>query len=243
MKDDKSPSTIMYMIRHYLTANITDPLSEASRGDSNFIQYFSGTGVVGQVNYLERKPATNGRFIVKVGGVKKTPTTDYVLSSSALTITWVQGNTAGTDNISVEYQAIKSWVYDDNPQLNAGYFPRISVLAVGNENEDSGQGIYSSYTSGPGQYILKRIKIIVRNRRSDGVTYTYGSVHYKNYDLVLAISEAIEAYLNAHVIPPLWKFWRWKVIRSERVYSEEDTDAILRRDITVDVGYYRGEST
>lgn len=228
------------MLRHYLTFYVTDPLSEASRGTGTFTQYFSGSNTAGQVNYLERKQATGGSFIVSVGGIVKTITTDYTFSNSTGEITWT-GYTppSGTDNIKVEMGAIKPWVYDDNPNADTLYFPRISVLDVSTEHDDSGMGIYTSYYTGPGQYLDRRIKVIVRDRRNvHPDTFTYKGIHYKNYDLVQAIAQEAQEFFNTHALPPLWKFWRWKVLRGERIYSEEDVDGIIRHDLTVSVQYY-----
>ena len=228
------------MLRHYLTFNITDPMSNSSRGSTDFTQYFSGYNTTGQVNYLERKLASGGTMVVSVGGVTKTPSTDYTYSNTTGEITWT-GYTPpiGNDNIKLQMTAVKPWIYDDNPNVDTVYFPRLSVLDTGVDHEDSGQGIYYDYYSGPGQYLLRRIKIPVRARRNEPQAgYVYGGIHYKNYELVLAIAQAVKEYFNTHEVPPLWKFWRWKVIRGERIYSEEDTDGIIRYDLTVDLGYY-----
>lgn len=241
MKNDKTLQSAIFMIRHYLTFNIADPLSESSRRTANFTQYFSGDNTSGQINYLERIKATNALMTVKVGSTTKTLNTDYTYSNTSGEITWT-GYTppSGTDNISVNYYGINPWVYDDNPHADTYYFPRISVLDVSLEHEDSGMGIYTAYYSGPGQYVTRRLKIIVRDRRNahHKDTFTYGGQHVINYDLVLAIAQNIEDYIQTHVVPPLWKFWRWKIIRSERIYSEEDTDEIIRHDITLDCQYY-----
>ena len=231
------------MVRHYLTFNITDPLSEASRGSSTFTQYFSGTNAAGQINYVERKQATGGRFTVSVAGVEKTSGVDYTYSNTTGEITWT-GHTpaSGTDNIMLIMTAIKPWIYDDNPNVDTVHFPRISVLDAGTEHVDSGMGIYQSYNTGPGQYLTRRLKIIVRDRRNaHPSTFTYGSVHLLNYDLVQAIAQNIKAYFNTSASPPKWKFWRWLVVRDERIYSEEDVDGILRHDVTVDVSLYDSE--
>lgn len=238
MDNTKTPGNITYMIRHYLSANITDPLSDASRGYSDYEQYFSGTGAAGQINYLDRVPTTAGRFTVKVGGVLKTAGTDYTLSRTALTITWTGATPAsGNDNILVEYQAKKAWVYDDHPFQDTGDFPRITVDdSIGSDYETYGFGTYVAYNSGPGDHIVQRFKIIVRNRKSKE-SYTYKSLHRKNMDLVNAISEEIVNYFQTNRYTTPWKFWDWRIIRTQRVRTEEDS-GIFRKDIDVEVHYF-----
>ena len=113
MKNDRSRATVRYMLRHFLTFNITDPMSEESRGSTEYTQYFSGTGASGQINYIERKPSTGGRFdvYVKVGGawVKKALTTDYTYSNGQ--IAWGGFTPAtGTNNIKLVMTAIMPWI-------------------------------------------------------------------------------------------------------------------------------------
>jgi hypothetical protein len=242
MKNDLTLQSAFYMLRHYCLFNVTDPLSEASRGATNFTSYFSGDNTAGQVNYLERKMATNALMTVQVGGVTKTLNSDYTYSNTTGELTWT-GYTpgVGTDNISVNYWAIKSWVFDDNPATDTTAYPRISLLDAGMEHGDSGEGIYTAYYSGPGQYITRRVKYIVRDRRNaHSETFTYGGQHLRNYELVLAIAQNIEDDIQTHIVPPRWKFHHVHINRSERIYSEEDVDGIIRHDITVDVGYYQG---
>ncbi|MCK9603011.1 MAG: hypothetical protein M0R66_01320 [Candidatus Omnitrophica bacterium] len=231
---------VLRMLRHYLEYNVADPLSEASRGRSVCTQYFSGDNSSGQVNYLGRRPATGSTPIVSVNSVVKTSAVDYVYSSSAGTITWA-GYTppSGSDNIMVQLNSITPWVYDDNLREDTIKFPRIAIMDVGAEHEDAGQGQYRDYDAGPGQMIVRRVKIVVRDRRNTHAkTFTYQSKHVLDYELVQAIAENVKEYLNTHEVPPLWKFWRWKIVRGERVYSEEDVDGIIRHDLTVDVTYF-----
>ena len=250
--NDKAPNVILYMMRHLLTVNVPDPLSDASRGITEYTQYFSGNGNAGLINYLERKPTSSGRFLVYINtGTDANPVwtekangTDYTLDYSKLTITWT-GFTPpdDLDNIKVTYTSVMPWIYDDQPQLDATYFPRITVMALGTEKTDSGQGIYTNYTQNVGQFNEFRIKAIVRHRKNEprqGLIYT--GLHLKNYDLVLEMSENVERYLNSNRVPIPWKFWDWMVLRSERIYSEEDTDNMLRQDLTVNVKYYRSPS-
>jgi hypothetical protein len=238
MDNAKSPQNVTYMLRHLLTANITDPISTANRGYTNYTQYFSGTGASGQINYLERKPTTSGSVIVKVSGVQKTDGTDYTLDRSAMTITWTGTTPASsTDNISVEYQCYGGWVFDDHPALSTGTFPRITVDdSIGSEYETYGFGTYTAYNSGPGDFIRQRMKLIVRNRQSKEF-YSYKSLHLKNMDLVNAISEEIVNYLQTHRQTTPWRFWDWRVIRTQRVRTEEDS-GIFRKDIDLEVMYF-----
>jgi len=239
MNDLKTPQNVLYQIRHRLTFAIADPLSEASRGYAEYTQYFSGTNTIGQKNYLERKCKTGTVPIVYLGGVLQAATTNYTYSNTTGEITWVTAATTGNDNITVTYTSVIQWIYDDHPNLNASNFPRMTVLDTTTDKEDTGIGIYTNYASGVGQWNTRRIKIITRQRKNNNF-YTYGNIHYKNYDLVQAISESAEAYFNSHKVPMQWKLWNWNVIRNERQFSEEDT-GILRCDLTLDVIYTRGD--
>ena len=234
MKNDRSEQAVNYMLRHYLLFNVTDPLPDAERGYSPYTQYFSGTNAAGQINYLERKPTTAGTFIVSIGGIVKDSTTDYTLDRTHGTITWITTPASGSDNIKVDYQAIMPWIYNDQPNLNANYFPRISVLEIGTDREDSGMGIYTNYPNGVGQRKDHRVKIIIRlKKNAQRDEYTYDSVHSKNYELALAVGKNVTDFFNENRVPILWKFWDWKVVREEFIYSEEETNDIVRRDITI----------
>lgn len=246
MKNERSEAVILYMLRHYINFNVTDPMSEASRGATPYTSYFSGDGTSGQINYLELKPATGSTPIVQVyvGGawVTKAATTDYVLTGTTGEIAWsVYTPPIGTDNIKLTYTAIKGWVYDDHPNLDSNYFPRITVLLVGNDREDPGMGIYTNYTTGIGQLMAHRVKLIVRHRRNTpNEGYVYNGIHLKNRDIILTIGKAITDYLNANRHPRPWKFFDWMVLRDEPIFSEEDSDGILRQDITASVKIFEG---
>ena len=239
VNDLKTPQNVLYQIRHRLAFNVADPLSEESRGYAEYSQYFSGTNTIGQVNYFERKCKTGTVPLVQVGGVTKTATSDYTYSNTTGQLTWVTAAASGNDNIVVTYTSVIPWIYDDHPNANASNFPRMTVLDVTTDKEDTGMGIYTNYDSNIGQWNTRRIKVITRHRKNNNF-YVYGNIHYKNYDLVSAISEEAEHYFNTHKIPMPWKFWDWKVIRNERQFAEEDT-GILRCDLTLDVKYTRGD--
>ena len=250
----KSAQAVMYQIRHYLTVSIPDPLPTAQRGYSTYAQYFRGTGAAGQINYLERQPTTAGTFFAYINTgtatapiwMQKTITTDFTLDRTNMLITWTGYTPPNTsDVIKVAYQCVNPWIYDDNPHETAKDFPRMSVLEVVNENEDPGQGFVANEATGIGQRIVKPIKIIVRNRRGDGPEegYLYNGEHLKNYDLTMAISQQVEDFFNENRYPVLWKLWENQPVRSERIMSEEDTNAMLRRDLTVKIIYYRGPAT
>lgn len=239
LNNDKNPATVLYMVRYALTKNITDPITADHRGYSDYEQTFSGDGTAGQIWYLERKPVAGAKFLVYVGGVLKALTTDYTLDSSGMVITWVTTPANAVDNGLVQYTSVKPWVYDDQPQLSAGYFPRITVLDEESTNRGSGIGSYISYATGIGDYITRRLSIIVRTKKN-ALPLVYNGVTLKNYDLNMAISESIEAYFNANRVPRFWKFHDWKVVRSRRVFTEEENFDVLRRDITVELRYFRG---
>ena len=237
MKNTNALQIINYMLRHLILTNVTDPLSTDSRGYSNFSQYFSGTGDAGQINYLERKLPASGKFIVKVGGTEKTDGVDFDLDRDTLTITW-SGHTPadGNDNITVDYTAVKPWIYDDHPRMDIGDFPRITVDKFSSDYEDPGMGIYTSYNSGTGSRITALTKIIIRNRNRKEF-YTYKNIHYKNRDLIDAISDEIVNYLQTHKVPSVWEFDFWTVTRVQRISTEEDM-GIYRNDISIKVQYY-----
>lgn len=237
MQNAKVQATIKYMMRNLLMANITDPLTDAQRGNSDYSLKFSGTGASGQINYLDRKLVSGGRMIVSVGGVVKTPVTDYIYSSSSLTITWVAYTPpSGNDNITVSYQAVKSWIYDDHPYADSNTYPRMTVSMLPLEYETPGMGVYQNYNAGPGNLVTCVMKIIIRNRKGTQ-TYTYGNINYQNYDLLDAISESIKQYINTTRQNRPWKYYDWEFKRSERVETEEDS-GIFRADNTIKLRYY-----
>jgi len=237
MDNVKSKQNVKYILRHLLNFNITDPLATSVRNFSDYTQYFSGDGTSDQINYLERTPVTGGRFVVELDG---TATTDFTLDTAAGTITW-DGSTDpsdDTDNIKLQYQTVKPWIYDDDTNLNSSYFPRMTIREIDFTNKTSGLGSYQNYNSSAGDYFTARFRIIVRTKnRSGRRDFTYGGIHYKNMDLTDAISQTVEDYLQTNRFLTPWKFFDWEVVNSQRIYTEED-NGILRRDITLDVMYY-----
>jgi hypothetical protein len=220
-------------------------MSDSSRGSSDYTQYFSGTNTAGQINYIERKPTSGGKFDVYVyvtsAWVKKTLTTDYTYANGQ--ITWT-GYTppSGTDNIKLNMTAVMPWIYDDEPNLNSGYFPRISVMDADTQNQGAGLGTYISFTSGPGEKLTARFKLIVRHKRNTPQEgYVIGGVHFKNYDIVSALSEEIERYFDEHRVPIPWVFWDWRNVSSHRDFTEQEYYDILRCDLLVELKYYNKE--
>jgi hypothetical protein len=232
-------------MRQLLTANIPDPLSVDSRGTTQYTQKFTGTGLSGQVNYLEAIPFSGGQFDVYVNGTKRALGTDYTLDTTNNLITWTGYNppvstlttaqgVAISDNIVVIYVGVKLWVYDDHPHLNTGYFPRITVDEVESENQTTGLMDYQNYTASPGDKLTLPYKIIVKNREGDQ-EYLYQGVYYKNMDIVNAIGSNIERYLQTHKWKNCpWRFYDWTVKSSVRNRNEED-NGIFRRDITLSI--------
>lgn len=241
LNNELSPQNVNYMIRHLIAANVSDALSNESRGYKTITQYFSGNNSTGQINYLSRKP-TLEKLIVKVSDTTKTLNTDYTIDTNTMTITWT-GYTppTGNDNISVEYHSVMPWVYDDTPPstMNANYFPRITVSDVEETYKTSGAGSYNNYSAGIGDYITSRFVISVRVKKSEGKDITYENIKYKNRDLCSAISEAIVKYFqdNRQITP--WHFFDWKIIRRANVNTEIE-NGIFRKDITIEVKYFRG---
>ena len=93
MQDTKASYVVNFMIRHFLLANISDPLSDDSRGYSPYTLKFSGTNTTGQINYFDRKFASGSVPVVKVNDVVRTPTVDYVIDTTNLTLTWTAAYT------------------------------------------------------------------------------------------------------------------------------------------------------
>jgi hypothetical protein len=237
MDNLKSPQNVSYILRHLLLFNIPDLLSDENRGYADYTQYFSGTNTSGQINYLERKPVTGGRVIVIADGVKRTITTHYTINSTTGILTWT-GYTPleGKDNISIEYTAVKPWIYDDHPSLSNNYWPRLTIKQISNTHTPMGIGTYFSYESGLGDLITGRFHIIIRTRKNNNY-YTFNSIKYKNKDVIDAISDAIITYLNKTKYPMPWRFNYWRVLTSESVDSEEDF-GIFRNDIVIECQYY-----
>lgn len=241
MEDLKTPNNVMRMLRQLIQANTPDPLPESSRGTNLFTQYFAGTGIAGQINYLDRVPSSDSVFVVEVNGVQKTLNTDFTLDTTNNLITWTSytppvGTTSLYDNIKVIYTSIMPWVYDDTPNQNLGSFPRITVEDIGSDYETFAMGTYTNYNSGPGNKINLMFKAIVRNRKNNKA-YLYQGYYYQNMDVVYKIGENIVNYFQTHRKFNPWKFWDWEVVRVERNRSEEP-DGVFRLDITLKAYYF-----
>lgn len=242
MQNVKNNATVNYMIRHFLTANIADPLSDTTRGAAPCQEYFSGTGIVGQINYLPRKPTIGGGFLVQVGGTTRSLGSDYLLDSSALTITWTGYNPpSGDDNIFVSYDAVKQWIYDDNPNLTTNTFPRMTVMDLNTDYKIFQLGEYHNYASTAGNWVTKTMKVIIRNRANNNY-YDYNGIHYKNMDLVNTIADAVKQYIKTHADPAQWLFYKWDVSNIQRVRTEED-NGIFRADVQLDLTYFDNTTT
>lgn len=241
MDNLKSQRNLTYMLRHYLTFNITDPLTNTERKNATYTQYFSGTGAAGQINYLERKPLSGGSFFVYTPATSTTPqvlNTAYTVDSTTGEITWTGTTPAsGTDNIKVIYQAVMPWIYDDHPYLGSTALPRMTVDILPAEHTPPGLMTYQNYNSGPGEYITTTYKIIVRNRAEDNREYTYKGFHVKNFELISAIMEEVKNYLNTHRQPRIWKFDDWEIMDETRIHTEDDS-GILRDDLTIKVKHF-----
>jgi len=241
MDNAKSPENITYMLRHLMKVNVPDLLSNSSRDFSDYQQYFSGTGEASQVNYLERKPSASGKFIVYVDGVEKEDGTDFDLDRSSLTITWT-GHTPSedTDNIHVQYQAVKEWIFDDHPALSMApsYFPRITIEEIPDSTyENLGLGTYDSYNSGPGEYVTKRVSVIIRHKTDKTKReIEYDGIHLKPHELTKRIAWKLMNYVKVNGRIPPWKFHEWKIIRSGPNYGERDF-GVHRYDIVLEVKY------
>jgi hypothetical protein len=237
LDNNKSYENISYILRYLLTFNITDPLSADSRGYSDYEQYFTGTNVAGQINYLERKPISGGKFIVQVSGVTKVDGVDYTLSVANGTITWT-GYTppASAENIYVVYTAVRQWIYDDHPNLDNNYWPRITVEQTEGIQVPPGMGIYNSYSTGIGDRITSTFVISIRNRKNSNY-YTYSNLKLKNRDLVNAIAEGIMNYINSNKAPMPWRFNYWSVLSHSFDKSEEEY-GIFKKDLVIECQYY-----
>ena len=239
------------MLRHYLTFSLTDPMSESSRGATPFTSYFSGTAAAGQINYLERKIVTGTTPVVSINTgttvqpiwTAKTATTDYVLDTAAGTITWAAYTPAsGSDNIKLDCTAIKQWIFDDDPNLDTEFFPRITLYDDETQNKGAGLGTYIDYSSGLGEMLTARFKIVVRHRiNTPKEGYVISGERLKNYDIVSAISEQAERFIDEHRVPILWPFWDWRNVGSHRDYSEQVIDGILKCDLLIECKYFNKE--
>lgn len=245
------------MLRHLLTANITDPVSNSTRGNSIHTLYFSGQGSTSpnQTYYLDRKHLSNGQFDVYVNDgtvsspswTKKTSGTDYVYSSDDLTLTWTGCNPSDefNDNIKVVYSAIKPWIYDDNPRydISEGLYPRITVEEITNNYDTFQIGEYSNYSDSKGNMVTGRYKIIVRLRRMpSGRDFKIDNITYKNADVMNAVVDKIKSYVKNNVNNVPWLFFSWNIERVTRVPTEEDL-GIFRKDIDLVVKYFDNGTT
>lgn len=238
MKFTKSPQTVNYMLRHYLTVNITDPLSLESRGYTEYTQYFYTDNTTNQILYLERKIVSNGKFELYIDNVLKTLNVDYTLDTTYLKVTIISAY--NNKEVKVIYDAVRSWVYDDHPNLNAGDFPRITLEALPVTYETTQIGEYYNYTSSHGNLVRANFKIIIRNRDNNNF-YTYNSDKLKRFDLINAISDKVILFFKTNKQNSLWKFRTFNITNVTRITTEEDS-GILRNDMDLEVLYFHNES-
>lgn len=233
MKFTNTPQAVIYMLRHYLTANINDPLSNESRGYSDYKQYFLTEATEDQILYLEREPVTNGKFELKLDGIVKIKNVDYEVTGMQVKLL---GTPLANKTVEVNYDCVKQWIYDDHPNLNSGSFPRITIDALPSTFETTQVGEYHNYNSAHGNLVRAKFKIIIRHRQSIN-WYDYYGDKYKNYDLVNAITDKIVRYFKENKQNSLWKFRTFDVDNIQRITTEEDS-GILRNDIDLEVIYF-----
>jgi len=239
------------MLRHCLTANITDPVSDQVRGNSIHTLYFSGFGALvdTQVNYLDRKIVTNGFFKVYVNTgtvaipvwTEKTVGVDYTISEDNLTVTWIYNPVNDfNDNIKIVYSSINQWIYDDNPRYDIapGLWPRITVEEVNYIYETQQIGSYGDYLGGKGDLVTSSFRIIVRYRRQPkDREFILDNIRYKNSEVMNAVAESVKTYIKVNTVNPPWLFYMWELENIERINSEQDLQ-IYRKDLTLDVTYF-----
>jgi len=56
---------------------------------------------------LKNTPVKDASYVVKIGGVTKTETTDYTIDKDTGVLTFVSAPASGSDNVSVSYQSVK----------------------------------------------------------------------------------------------------------------------------------------
>ena len=71
--------------------------------------------------------------------------------------------------------------------------------------------------------------------------YVISGERLKNYDIVSAISEQAERFIDEHRVPILWPFWDWRNVGSHRDYSEQVIDGILKCDLLIECKYFNKE--
>ena len=91
------------MLYSYFISRIRSELKDFGRLHKEFFDGDNST-----LNFiLSSVPIKDDSYVVKVGGVTKTETTDYSLDKDTGLITFVSAPATGTDNIEVSYQSVK----------------------------------------------------------------------------------------------------------------------------------------
>jgi hypothetical protein len=231
------------MIRWFLKTNITDPLSTRDRGIGKYKQFFSGDNTANQVNYLEYEPvdATAFRVHVYVGGawvLKTGGGTHYTLDTSNHKITW-NGYTVptGNDNVRIEYDHVKGWVFDNRPRYDASYYPRISVQEISSEVQGKFLGLYQNFSAGCGDFHTSVFDIEVWSK--EGMSLTLANRTYKNVDVVRYLAQQIKTAIHSNRVPMFWSpLYDWKITRERRVTADEADLGMFRYSLTLEVMYF-----
>jgi len=145
---------------YFLRNQITDPKSRAIRKKA----YFNGDGNIQTFTLTE--PEIKNIVSVTVDDASQSYGTDYSVSlktkANQSTITFSSAPSLGTNNVVIEYDYGKTWIYDQYPSIDIEKksFPRISVDITSTTTRQGGIGNVGDFTS-----IILSVTIDGRNRK------------------------------------------------------------------------------
>ena len=133
------------IIEHFLRTIITDPTRSglSTRVNSSTVLF---TGDATEATFYLPSNLTCIKS-VSVGGTRVTPFLDYNIDIRNAKINFVTPPSVGTDNISIDIQTGKNWIFADKPRnnLTRGSFPRIAVLKIAESSTPQGMSEDDTY--------------------------------------------------------------------------------------------------
>jgi len=133
------------IIEHFLRSIITDPnRSGLSTRVNDSTLLFSGDASATTFYLPSNLTCVKS---VLVGGSRSTPFMEYNIDIRNAKINFVTPPPIGTDNISIEIQTGKNWIFADKPRSNLtrGSFPRIAVLKIAESSTPQGMSEDDTY--------------------------------------------------------------------------------------------------
>jgi hypothetical protein len=215
--------------------NISDPLSQAQRQISSYVEKFDGNNTIGQMFLLRYKPTSTGPVKVFVGGTLQTITTNYTLDRTNATITTVTAFATGNSNVLIQYEHVKGWVYEDHPIIGSEFFPRISVRPLKNTKRIMGQGAYYYGNIG----LMQQTAFAIDFWTKKDVKITISGSEYNERDLLRYFEKQISDLLfKKRLYGNRFPHWHdIQEISSEEITTENES-GIYRWEFIVQLDYF-----